>query len=185
MLKLSEEDSRLLGSLFQPSWLSGLVAIAVGLLVSVGVIIAFSAHNSQVQQQLLAWQQNQAQPTLTAPGQNLPENDHPTIQGSWTLLILWGFVGFLAYVLVAAVIHFITKAEEIKESLNYVHAQRRDILATTTEHVLLRLVAAILFIISMSVVYKLIIPYSIAAATPVACISWVLPVFWMLCYRLG
>jgi len=164
MLKLSSEDRRLLGLLLTPSWLSGLVAVVIGLTISVGVIVAFDAHNSQLQQQLMAWQDTQPQPGLATPGQSLPENNRPTLQGSWTLLLLWSLVGLLVYSLVATIIRSFVRAEELRESLDYVNAQRQTILVSTAKHLLLRVIASILLLILAAAFWRQIVPYSIAAA---------------------
>src|ERR1035437_8162465 len=164
MLKFSEEDSRLLGLLLTPSWLSGLVAVVVGLVFSIGVITVFEVHNSPLQQQLVAWQSNQPPPVLTAPGQSLPENNRPTLKGSWSLLLLWSLVGLLVYGLVATIMHSVARAEGFRQSLRYVHANPSTMLASTTEHLLLRAIAAVTLISFAVAFWKQIVPYGITAA---------------------
>jgi hypothetical protein len=164
MPKLSAEDSRLLKLLLTPSWLSGLVAVVIGLTVSVGVTVAFEAHNSQLQQQLVTWEQTLPQPVLTTPGQAVPQNNSPTAQNSWTLLLLWSLVGLLVYGLVTTIAHSIARAEGFRESLKYVHANPPTMLAATVEHLLLRVIAAVTLVGFATAFLKQIIPYGIAAA---------------------
>lgn len=164
MFRLSDEDSRQISLLFKPSWLSGLVAVVIGLTISIGVIVAFEAHNSVLQQQLLAWQQTQAQPALTTPSQTLVQNDHPTLRGSWSLLLLWSLAGVVVYAIAASVIHSLASAEELRESLDYVNARPRAMLASTAEHVLLRTIAAIVLVVFGVTFWRQIIPYSITAS---------------------
>jgi hypothetical protein len=164
MPKLSAEDNRLLKLLLTPSWLSGLVAVVAGLVISVGVIGAFEANNSQLQQQLVAWQQTRPQPALATPGQTVPQDNRPTGQNSWTLLLLWSLVGLVVYGLVATTARSLGRAEGLRESLNYVHANPRTLLAYTAEHLLLRSIAAIALVGFAAAFVKQVVPYGITAA---------------------
>ena len=164
MPKLSAEDNRLLKLLLTPSWLSGLVAVVAGLTISVGVIVAFEAHNSLLQQQLVSWEQTLPQPALTTPGQAVPQSNRPTAQNSWTLLLLWSLVGLLVYGLVATMVHSIARAEGLRESLKYVHANPRTLLASTAQHLLLRSIAAITLAGFAAAFVKQVVPYGITAA---------------------
>lgn len=164
MSGLSKEDRRLIGLLLTPSWLSGLLAVVIGLIISVGGIATFEAHNSQLQQQLLVWQQSKPQPVLTTAGQTVPENDHPSLKSSWPLFLVWSVAGLVVYAAAVAIVHSFTKAEEFRESLEYVHARPRAALATTAEHLLLRLLATIVLAVFTIAFWHQVVPYSIAAA---------------------
>ena len=164
MRRLSEKDRHQIGLLLTPSWLSGLVAIVAGLVVSCGVIIAFSVNNSGLQQQLMSWEQTQPQTVVTNPDQALPENDHPTLQGSWPLLLLWSLVGLLVYAIVATILHDLNSAAELRKSLDYVNSRPQTVLATTAEHLLLRLIAAIVAVVFAIFGLHQVIPYAITAA---------------------
>jgi hypothetical protein len=150
--------------LLSPSWLSGLVAIVSGLVLSAGVIVAFSLNNSAFQQQLLGWQQNQPQQALTTPNQTLTENDRPTLQGSWPLLLLWSVVGLGVYAIVATILHDINRAAELRQSLDYVNARPQTALASTAEHLLLRLIATVVAIVFATFFVRQIVPYVITVA---------------------
>jgi hypothetical protein len=52
---LETKDKKIISLLLSPSWFSGVLAVIVGLVLSVGVIVAFSANNSSIQQQLVSW----------------------------------------------------------------------------------------------------------------------------------
>ena len=164
MSELSNTDRRQIGLLLGPSWLSGLVAIVLGLVVSLGVVIAFGVNNSGLQQQLMAWQQTQPAHPVVSSQQNLPENDHPTLRGSWPLLLVWSLTGLVVYGIVTAIIRDIGRAEEIRESLDYVNSRPQTLLATTARHVLLRVMAAVLLVAFGSFFLRQIIPYSLTAA---------------------
>jgi hypothetical protein len=164
MIRISSEDRRLLGLLLTPSWLSGLVAVVLSLVISVGVIGAFEAHNSLLQQHLLSFQQSKPQRALTKPSDTLPQNDHPSLKTTWPLLLIWSLVGLLVYIMAASIIHSAGQAEDLRESLDYVNARPRAVLASTAEHIALRVVAGGLLISFTWAIWHQVIPYSITAA---------------------
>jgi hypothetical protein len=45
---ISKEDQKLFGQLLTPSWLSAMVAIIVGLVITLGVLLAFSFNSSAI-----------------------------------------------------------------------------------------------------------------------------------------
>ncbi len=155
-----------LNLILRPSWLSGFIAILAGLVVTLGVIVAFSANNSQIQQQITVWQE--ATPThdsaLTQPDQVLHENDKPTLQGSWPLLIFWSVLGLGVYALATFIIKSIGHAEAFRESLNYVHADKHLMLQTVGQHIAIRLGTIGLWALFAAMFFKYVIPYSITAA---------------------
>lgn len=163
MIRFSQEDSRLIGMLLRPSWISGFIAVVIGLTLSVGVVVSFEANNSLVQQHLLSYEQK-PQPVLTKPGQNVPENTQSSLKSNLPLLLLWGFVGFLVYLMIASVIQFAAEAEDFKESLDYVNARPKSAIASTAEHVLMRVVAGILLVTFTVALWRQIGPYSVTAA---------------------
>ncbi len=163
MLRLSPEDSRQLGLLIRPSWLSGLIAVVVGLVISVGVVVSFEAHNSLLQQHLVSYQDG-PQPALTVPGQGAPVSSKSGLSSNWPLLLVWSLVGFLVYLMVASIVRFASEAEGLRESLDYVNAKPKSVIASTAEHALLRVTALILLITFTVAIWRQIIPYSITAS---------------------
>jgi hypothetical protein len=151
-------------TVLSPSWLSGLLAVTIGLVITGGVIITFSFNNTSFQQQLVAWQSTQPTKALTTPDQTLTQNDRPTLAGSWPLLTVWGLVGLLVYALTMAIVRAITNANELRESLNYVNADHHSQIETVTEQLVLRIVSAAILISLLAVFIKQVVPYSITAA---------------------
>ncbi len=164
MLKLTTEDRKVIGLLLSPSWLSAVIAITLALVISIGAIVAFEIHNDSLTQQLLTWQQtSKPQEKLTTPDQ-IVASEKPTIQTSWPLLVLWSMTGLLVYSIAAGIIHSFAKAEEVRESLNYMNSEPKALLATTAEHLILRVLGSILLVGSAIAFWKLIVPYSITAS---------------------
>lgn len=146
-----------------PSWLSGLLAVFFGLLLTVGVIVAFTAHNSTIQQQLTNFQQKEEKP-LTTPDQVLAENDKPTLKGSWPLLIVWSLAGVAAYLVATNIARSISDANDLRETLGYVHADRRLLLQSATTHIIAWGISIIMWIAFTVFFFKWAIPYAITAA---------------------
>lgn len=164
MIKLDQQDKKLFGLLISPSWISGLIAVTLGLVFSLGVIIVFSLNTSTVQQQLISWQQDQPERPLTQPGTVVTSDEHPQLKDSWPLLIVWAGVGLIVYMITAAIVHSLSEAEAMRESLGYVNANPKKTLEITVGHIILRLIAAGAFAAMFFIFYKHVIPYSITAA---------------------
>jgi hypothetical protein len=164
---LSKEDKNLFGQLLAPSWLSAMVAIIVGLIITLGVLIAFSVNNSSIQRQLVGWQQSQPekpQKALTTPDQIVRSDDKPKLQDSWPLLVVWAGVGLLVYAITAWVIHSLGNAESLRESMGYVNARPREQLRAAAGHLILRGLALAILVILVYLFFHEVIPYSITAA---------------------
>ncbi len=154
-----------LKKLLTPSWLSGLISITAGLIVTAGFIFIFAFNNGTVRQQLISYQNTpSSQPALTLPGSAPPGNNNNSLQNTWPLIAFWGMIGFVAYFVVEFIVKIIRDAQEFTEELNYVHAKRNVILKTTAEYLLFRVAAAAIWLIFIDVFFKRIIPYSILAA---------------------
>lgn len=164
MLKLDKQDKQLLGLLISPSWVSGLIAITLGLVFSVGVIVAFSVNSSAVQQQLVVWQQDKPQKSLTQPGTYVGSEEHPQLKDSWPLLVVWASVGLLVYIITAAIVHSMSSAKALRQSMGYVHAKPLATLEITAGHVILRIVAAVALVIMVQLFIKEVVLYAITAS---------------------
>ena len=151
-------------NLVKPSVMSATIAVLAGLVLTGGVLIAFATSNSSVQQQILAWRPQPAQKTLTTPDQTLPENDHPTLKGSWPLLIVWSAIGLAVYAVSVWIIHSLKSAKDLSEEVNYVNAKHKVQLETAFEHFVLRFVSFAILIVLSYLLVKQVVPYSITAA---------------------
>ena len=157
-------NERRLRALLTPSWLSGLLAILGGLIVTGGVIIVFNFNNGPLRQQLITLENtNNSQPALTLPGQAPPETRN-SLQNTWPLFAFWGMVGLAVYFVVESIIKTITEAEEFSRELNYVHAKRAKMIWSLVEGLAFRFVSIIVWLIFLDLFIKRFIPYSITAA---------------------
>lgn len=166
MMPQNTYHSSAINLILMPSWLSGLFAVLAGLIIAGGVILAFTATNSQIQQQIVVWQQSVPiyEPELTKPGQVVTVNDKPTLQGSWPLLIFWSVLGLAVYTVAMYVTRSISDAEAFRESLDYVHANKRSKLEGAAIHIVLRLTIIGLWALFAVMFFRHIVPYGITAA---------------------
>jgi phosphotransferase system glucose/maltose/N-acetylglucosamine-specific IIC component len=146
-----------------PSWLSGLIAIAAGLIVTVGVIITFNFKDTIAQQRLTIWQ-NTSSPALTLPGESPPGTTTNSLQNTWPLIGFWIIVGLLVYLIVEAGMKAVNDVNELKEELDYVHARRDVLIRESAVALLIRLLAMLVWLFFIEVFFKRIIPYSITAS---------------------
>lgn len=161
--KTEINSKRDLNLLLTPSWLSGLIVVAAGLVLTVGVVLAFSFNNSQIQQQLVGLQ-NTVSPSLTLPGQTPPGGGNNSLQNTWPLLGFWAVVGLVVYLVVETVAKSVRQAMELRHEMDYVHARRDLIAKTAAEFVLIRAVAAVILLVLVQLFFKKALPYSITAA---------------------
>lgn len=150
--------------LITPSWLSGITALSVALLLTGGAIIIFMTHAGVLQQHLLVWQQDQRQTALTTPDETLPENDRPSFGTSWPLIIGWGFVGLLIYGLSSYIVHTLQRTFRFNTTLKDMKRQPRHAMETLVEHLLLRIIATVALFGLLIVVVRRIIPYCVLIA---------------------
>jgi hypothetical protein len=160
-----KQNKNNLDVLLAPSWLSGLTAIVAGLTVVIGIILVFSFNNSVVQQQITGWQDvSTPEPTLTLPGGTPPGTDTNSLQNTWPLLGFWMVVGLAAYFIVESGARGLSEIAEFKKELGFVHTHRDALIRNTVETALLRLAAAIIWLIFIGFFFRRIVPYSIEAA---------------------
>lgn len=164
MAFLDQQDKKFLALLLTPSWISGLVSVVVGLVLSLGVIGAYTFSSASFQQQLDVWQQNQPQKELTKPGEYVGADQTPKVKDSWPLLVIWAGVGLIVYLITAAIVHSLSSAAELRHSLGYVHADKEKTIGITIGHIILRLIAFVALVAMLVIFYKRVIPYCITAS---------------------
>jgi hypothetical protein len=163
MSNWNTDDRRLLGSLLSPSWLSGLVVVIIGLVITLGTFITFNFDTSAIQQQLVSWQQNQPERPLTTPYESLPSSK-PTLQNTWPLLLVWGIVGLVVYAVAINVTRALSDAAKLRQTMDYVNALPKAMLEFVVGHIALRVLAVLMAAGLLWLFFKQTIPYSITAA---------------------
>jgi hypothetical protein len=158
---LTVEDQHFLRAVFTPSWLSGLVIVLVALIVTGGAITTFSLNHSAFKQDLIGWEQGHSN-SLSITGQST-QAVSPTLANSWPLIIVWAGVGLITYIVAASIVRFILETIEFRRQLDYVHADRISMLEVTVEHLVSRIVAAVLLLMTVLLFVYHLFPDAISA----------------------
>jgi hypothetical protein len=161
--KLSSDDRHFLRQVLSPSWLSGLIIILAGLVVTGGAITTFSLSHSAFKQDLIDWEHAQTKSSIIVPVQS-SETSKPTIANSWSLIVVWGFVGLFTYAIAASIIRFILETMAFRRQMDYVHANPRSMLKNAIEHIVMRLMATGLLAMLVLLSIHRILPYAINAS---------------------
>jgi len=171
MLKLTKEDQHFLRAVVSLSWLSSLVIVLAGLVVTGGAIAVFSFNHSAFRHELLNWEQSHASKTLSITGRST-KIVNPTLSNSWSVILIWAAVGFIIYLAAAAIVRTIIKVIEFQRQLDYIHANPYSMLKTVIEHLIMRLVAAFLLATLAVVFVYHTLPYVISASDNAASDLW-------------
>jgi len=158
---ISAEDQHFLRAVLAPSWLSGLVIVLAGLIVTGGAIITFSLNHSAFKQDLIGWEQGHSN-SLSITGQST-QAVSPTLANSWPLIIVWAGVGLITYTVAVAIVRFVLETIEFRRQLDYVHADRTSMLEVTVEHLVTRIVASLLLIMTVLLFVYHLFPDAISA----------------------
>jgi hypothetical protein len=171
MLKLTTEDRHFLRAVLSLSWLSGLVIVLSGLIVTGGSIITFELNQSAFKQELLLWMQSHSDNTISVSGQST-QTVNPTLANSWPLILVWAAVGLLIYMIAASIVRAVIGTIEFERELDYVHANPHSMLKNIIEHIVMRLVAGV-FLITLVILFMYhTLPYVISAGRTSAANFW-------------
>jgi hypothetical protein len=147
---------------FAPSWLSLLFCLFIALALCAWVVLSLVFKSSGVSQLILHpnGMGHTQQSILTLPGQAAPESAN-SLQNTWPLIVFWGFVGLIVYFVVDLFLNLASDIGRFNRELDYVHARRDIIIKTTTEILIVRLVAVVLWLFFVDFFIKRVIPHCI------------------------
>lgn len=153
-------------SVLTPSLSSGLMAVAAGLAVLFGTIVAAKFPNSDFQVLWRESQSHQAQRTLNdvyaEANQDLDENNWLS---DAPLLVLWGGVGVVAYLFTMNLAKIYKEAEELKAELEYVRTDKNKLARELVIKTLFRSGMAIILFLFVQFSLRTVLPYAVAAAS--------------------
>ena len=149
--------------LITPSWVVNVVGLAVGILLTGGVIVLGQFQGSELRQQLFDFQTNSAPTTSSyqTVTENLADNQ---FLGALPLLLTWACVGFVVYVFASAIVKSLGKAIELHDQLEYVHASRQSLMRQALLQLCIRAAAAIGWFVWIKVTLLFALPYVLSAA---------------------
>lgn len=151
--------------IFTPSWLSGLIAISTALILTFGIIGLLSFNYPSIHQQIINLENtNTAAPILTVPGQLPPGTNKNSLQNTWPLIAFWAFIGLISFYFIELIFQIFKDAHEFSSELNFVHANRSVIIKNAFTNLLVRIIAAGLWLVYIEYFTKKIIPFCILSS---------------------
>jgi hypothetical protein len=155
--------------LLTPSWLVNFVALASGVLVTAGVIVASLYSGSALRFQIFDVQSRSIVDKQQGIYANITlEAGDNSFLGALPLLITWACIGLLVYFFAASLMKSISKVAVVREQLDYVNASRQQIIREALIALAVRVAATTgwFLFIKLSIAY--IVPYALASASAAA-----------------
>ena len=150
--------------LLQPSWLSGLVGGFLSFAVVVATVIISNFQGSSLQQEIFEAKAGHTSASVInfkAVTDNLAANG---VISNAPLFLFWAALGVIVYLFATSLWGGLSKAEELREELEYVNAPRKQLLKEGVTSLLIRLLCLGLWLGYLEVFLKIILPYTLAAA---------------------
>jgi hypothetical protein len=171
MMKLTKEDQHCLRAVLSLSWLSCLVIVLAGLVVTAGTIVTFNLNHSAFKQDLVSWEQSHASKTISLTGRSA-QTGNTTFANSWPFILIWAVVGVIIYVVAASIVRTIIKTIEFERELDYIHANPYSMIKAVIAHLIMRIVAIFLLVTLVVVFVYHTLPYVISASRTSATNLW-------------
>jgi hypothetical protein len=161
-------DKRLFEDLILPSWLSGLLAVTVSILL-IGLTVVLTHFGNTVQQSILGLRHVYTQSSIGTKAITVSDNfAGNSALNNVLLFLLWGSIGLMVYSIVQAILTEVKRASNVVQELNYINADRRSILRESLVRETIKLIAFIFFwLLFRYAIFKLA-PYTIAVAHTLA-----------------
>lgn len=161
-------DKRLFKDLVLPSWLSGLLAISVSVIL-IGLTVALTHFSNTVKQSLLGLQHVSTQSSVGAKAIMVSDNFASNAALNNVLIfLLWGSIGLMVFSIVQAILTEVRRANNVIRELNYVNADRRSILREAFMRETIKVIAFVLFWLLVRYAIYTAAPYTIAVAHTLA-----------------
>lgn len=166
-------DARLFAQLLKPSLLSGLTCLLVSFFAVIGLVVATNYQGSSFQQDVLGFQNRNNQTEQSVEEDFSVTDDYGQINDNFAdsnlvrnipVMAFWMFVGTLVYFVVTGVAGAFSTAREIGDELHFVHARRKELLQEVYIKSGIRLGALVLWFGYVTIFFRIIVPYVLAAA---------------------
>ena len=151
--------------LLTPSAFSGFIDVVTGIAVTISTIIISSFQSSSFQQELFNYRSGQTANNLTYGSQRINQGlDSNLLLSNLPLLLFWALVGTVIYLFATSVVGALRNAAEFQDELEFVNADRNDLLKTAIFQLSIRLGVVFVWIFYIRFFFHSLLPYSIAAA---------------------
>ena len=150
--------------LLLPSWLSGLAAVATGVLAA-GTAVLLRNGSDSVQQGLLGLRHAYI---YSSVGASVRTATHSFAQNEYLndvlTVLLWGAAGLVVYAILQGILNEVGKAKSLLRELHYVHADRRGIVRNIALRATIRLLALAGWWLLFRYLILGVVPYTVAVA---------------------
>lgn len=171
-------DLRLFAQMLKPSTLSALVCLLLSFFVVAGVVAMTRYQGSSFQRDVLGFQERKEKDRQTEfAGENFEDfsvsEDYNQINDTFAdsnlvrnipVMAFWMFVGTLVYFLVTGIAGAIGGARDLGDELHFVHARRKELLAEVYTKSAIRFGALLIWLGYITLFFRIILPYVLAAA---------------------
>ncbi len=146
-----------------PSWLSGLLSVASGIIVIGVESLVVHLKGSSLEQLILAI--HSVGGIAAGSYQSITSNlDNIAVINDLPLFILWAGVGSIVYVFAVKVYRGFTSVADTEERMHYVHANSKAVLKEALTHLAVRLLALAILIAMVLAFIHIALPYSLMLA---------------------
>jgi hypothetical protein len=156
-------ELRKLHKVLTPSWVSGFVTVAFSVLFEGAAILIGHLSSSTVQAEFFAVHQVTRGPSTsyqdiaTKLSQNQIINNLPSF-------VFWAGVGLIVYMLAVRLVQIFNNVYSKERELGYIHVNRSKLLVETVLHLVVRIVALILLLISFEILLHHVFPQALLSA---------------------
>jgi hypothetical protein len=154
-------NRRLIGYLFTPSLLSGLVCTIAALSLTLATIGFLQYSGSSLK---IDYQNYQAASHDQSVADSYRTDAMFKLISSAPLLAFWALVGLVVYLLATSVVTAVQQANEMKHELDYVNSNRTRLLGTVFLHFVIRCAVIAIWLPYLLFFFHQVVPYAITAA---------------------
>ena len=170
---LDERDKSLIKLALSPSWLSMLVSICCAFAVLIGVILVANYQGTSYQQQVAEYRAKQINAHYSSDDEVFEGLEGNTFSDVVPVIVIWGILGVIIFYFSVAIVQSFQHAYEFKQELQYVNANRNEMIRTAFVHLGIRLIVGILWLLFSIGFFNTILPYAVNSALAVAALGWV------------
>ncbi len=162
---MSDHNKLLARMLITPSIISGTIDVVAGVGLVITTIVVSSFRSSSLQKELFDYQTNNLTSDLSNNSQIVAHGlNSNTFVSNLPLLLFWGLVGTVIYMLVLSLARALKGAVQLHDEMEFVHANQTSLIRTALIEFLIRVVVLVFWVIYISFFFHRLIPYCLAAA---------------------
>ena len=153
-------DTRLFGILIMPSWLSGIIDVIIGLVVVIGTIFLSRYQGSSVRVDYLNYLSGNQSQLYKDVNTGILSNQFVS---NLPLILFWGLIGIIVYLFATNIFAAVRNTAQLRSELEYANVDRHSLLVQAGQHLVIRIVVLVAWILYIRFFFYHVLPYCIAA----------------------